>query len=255
MKSGSLWLIGWILIIGAVSLLNSKFESIKLLWTGGWDSTYQLLHVLLHEKRYVEPFYLIDEGRKSTGAELLAMKNIRAKIFELDETARTRLLPTRLFLVSEIRDDPEIKNAFYSLRKRNPIGTQFEWLASYCKHHGVSRLQIGLEKQGSASAVVAPLIGKKNAQRIDEGLAGPDEFVLFNYFDFPIIELTKEDIGRIADENGWAAIMEMTWFCHRPIKGKPCARCSPCKSLLKKGLARRIPLQRRLVRELLGWFC
>lgn len=49
-------------------------EPIKMLWTGGWDSTFQLLQLLFVQKRRVAPFYLIDEPRQSTGMELLAME-------------------------------------------------------------------------------------------------------------------------------------------------------------------------------------
>jgi len=40
--------------------------------------------------------------------------------------------------------------------------------------------------------------------------------------------------------------MEMTWFCHRPVRGKPCGLCAPCVYTIEEGLARRVPWSRRV---------
>ena len=57
---------------------NGHLEPIKILWTGGWDSTFQLLRLLFLDKQPVEPYYLIDEERPSTGIELLALRSSMA---------------------------------------------------------------------------------------------------------------------------------------------------------------------------------
>ena len=37
-----------------------KTEPIKLLWTGGFDSTFRILYILVVEKKHVQPYYIID---------------------------------------------------------------------------------------------------------------------------------------------------------------------------------------------------
>lgn len=49
-------------------------------------------------------------------------------------------------------------------------------------------------------------------------------------------------MGKIAEENGFGSIMEMTWFCFAPTWRKtPCGYCNPCKYTREEGLGRRVP--------------
>jgi hypothetical protein len=234
-----------------MSEVAPNLEPAKILWTGGWDSTFQLLHLLFSENRCVEPYYLLDEGRQSTGTELLAMKRIRKKIFEIDEPAAALLLPTKYFAVSAIPSNPAITQAYDIIRNDNFIGTQYDWLPRFCEHHGISRLQLCIHKDDKAAVVVEPLSSgtphDKRSCQIANKYVGTNEYILFKYFDFPILGLTKTDMASIASQRGWTPIMEMTCFCHRPIRGKPCGRCNPCKYTIEEGLAWRIPLHRRLI--------
>ena len=50
---------------------------LKILWTGGWDSTFQLLQLLIDQKVSVTPFYLIDEERRSTGVEIITLQALK----------------------------------------------------------------------------------------------------------------------------------------------------------------------------------
>ena len=47
-----------------------------LLWTGGWDSTFRLLSLLLREQREVQPYYILDSlhFRPAVPAEREAMR-------------------------------------------------------------------------------------------------------------------------------------------------------------------------------------
>ena len=51
---------------------------VQLFWTGGWDSTFQLLRLLLDQRAPVVPYYLLRDRRTSTTHELEAMERIRA---------------------------------------------------------------------------------------------------------------------------------------------------------------------------------
>jgi hypothetical protein len=41
--------------------------------------------------------------------------------------------------------------------------------------------------------------------------------------------------------------MDMTWFCHTPVRGRPCGICAPCVYTIEEGLARRVPVSRRVL--------
>lgn len=73
--------------------MKHAMETVHLLWTGGWDSTYRLLY-LLWEGKQVQPHYIIDTHRPSSGHELRAMEAIRASINKDIERLPGTLLPT-----------------------------------------------------------------------------------------------------------------------------------------------------------------
>ena len=41
-------------------LERATARAVKLLWTGGWDSTFRLLQLLLLYEKKVQPYYIID---------------------------------------------------------------------------------------------------------------------------------------------------------------------------------------------------
>ena len=78
-----------------MSEVLSDSQNVNLLWTGGWDSTFQLLQLLLIHRRRVTPLYLIDAERRSTGVELLTMKRIKDHLWNEYPHTRELLQPTR----------------------------------------------------------------------------------------------------------------------------------------------------------------
>ncbi len=54
--------------------------AVPLLWTGGWDSTFRLLHLVIVEGHAVQPYYMIDRLHYRPGVpeEQDAMRRIRA---------------------------------------------------------------------------------------------------------------------------------------------------------------------------------
>src|SRR5690606_35759328 len=116
---------------------NTDQVPAKILWTGGWDSTFQLLRLLFLEQRSVEPYYLIDEDRLSTGTELSTMKRIRERISEMNGSAAVLIQPTRYFSVSQIPIQPAITQAYRAITKESYIGSQYDWLARFCADQGI----------------------------------------------------------------------------------------------------------------------
>ena len=67
-----------------------------LLWTGGWDSTFRLLTLLLREQHEVQPYYILDSlhYRPAVPAEREAMRLIRQALLKRWPEAAVRLADT-----------------------------------------------------------------------------------------------------------------------------------------------------------------
>lgn len=230
-------------------------EAVTLLWTGGWDSTFRLLQLLLLDRSIVQPYYLIDANRASTGAEIKAMSDIKNRLFKEYPGTRDLLRPTEYAEVTDINPDTEITEAFRTVTKNSFMGSQYDWLARFCKQKGICDVELCIHRDDMAQAVLAPFFpeGQTGGRAIHSLTAGgvpEQEYALFRYFRFPMLGLSKLDMAAIAREQHWTALMNMTWFCHRPRRGKPCGRCNPCLYTQAEGLGRRIPLSRRAASEL-----
>src|SRR4029453_5344521 len=110
-----------------------------LLWTGGWDSPFRLLWLLLREQRAVQPYYIIDslKYRPPVPAEREAMRLIRQSLLQRYPDAAVRLADTIEARLSDIPVDPEIFRHYERCLANGFIGGQYEWLARYCRHHGI----------------------------------------------------------------------------------------------------------------------
>ena len=224
-----------------------------MFWTGGWDSTFLLLQFLFTTSEPIQPYYLVDENRKSLRWELLAMKKIRKKITHLNPVAVQRLLPLKLFTVSSIPINSEIDESYTNIRKNIELGTQYKWLANFCEYQNLFNVVMGIEKGnekaliGAAERIIAPLLtGSDSAEIVGKKFSQTDEYNIFKYYRFPLIHTTKQEMRRIVEDNKWQDIMDTTWFCHAPApNGKPCGTCAPCRLLRKEGFGHRIPTLRR----------
>ena len=75
-----------------------------------------------------------------------------------------------------------------------------------------------------------------------------DDYKIFKYFSFPLMQLTKLKMKNISNDLGWQEIMNMTWFCHYPTKSeRPCGICKPCIIALDESFGWRIPRDRRII--------
>lgn len=227
----------------------SDNDTVKLFWTGGWDSTFQLLQLLLIERRRVQPYYLIEPERPLTRMELLTMRRIKARLLEEYPHTRELLRPTQFFAVADIAPNAEVTAAFHSVVARRYIGTQYEWLARFCSEHGFTDMQMAIAPLRPLSADMVSQFSEDGREvfRINPQSCEADDCLLFKYYTFPIFDLNKVKTDALARERGWQEIMNMTWFCHRPRRGnKPCGKCHPCLEAIETGLARRVPLRSRV---------
>ena len=224
---------------------------VNLLWTGGWDSTFRLLQLLLLHRVPVVPHYLEDPTRASTQIELRTMARIGEHLREAYPHTRELLQPLRVAAVADVVEDAEIAAALREIRKRVFIGSQYAWLPAFCRQHAIVDMELGVHVDDKVQALLRSFVmafehpGGYRSIRVDPRHADSAEFKLFGCFSFPLFHIDKRGIGRQAEAEGWDAIMDMTWFCHTPVRGKPCGVCAPCVYTIEEGLARRVPASRR----------
>jgi hypothetical protein len=226
---------------------------VNLLWTGGWDSTFRLLQLLLLHRVPVIPYYLEDPTRASTQIELQTMRRISDHLHSAYPHTRELLRPMRVAAVADISEDTEIADALREIRKRTYLGSQYVWLPAFCKHNEIVDMELGVHVDDKVQALLRSLAVEFEhpcgfrSMRVDPRHADSPEFRLFRYFNFPLFHIDKVGIGRQAEAEGWNATMDMTWFCHTPVRGKPCGFCAPCVYTIAEGLAHRVPISRRVL--------
>ncbi len=218
----------------------------KLLWTGGWDSTFRLLQLVVEKGETILPVYIIDTERASTMTEIKTMDKIRDKIVELFPETAGRILPTVFFSIHDIAPAPEITDKFNNLKKQAHIGQQYEWLARYAKQHNINDLELSIHVDDHAYKFIRNFVEKDTTHQQDfyslaAGTPDTNPLSLFKVFRFPLLEWSKVKMKEQALKTGTFDIMNMTWFCHKPIDGQPCGLCNPCKYSIEEGMEFRFP--------------
>jgi hypothetical protein len=225
---------------------------VNLLWTGGWDSSFRLLQLLLVHRREVVPHYLLDPTRPSTRMELAAMARIRARLFQLHPHTRRLLAPLQTFDIADLAPDPAITDAFERIAAHTFLGSQYEWLARFGKQQGIDRLELSAGYRGGRiHGIVGPLVARTDengdcSYRIGREHRDTSEFAVFGGFSFPLLMLDKAETASIARGHGWLELLDLTCFCHRPRHGQPCGCCNPCLYAVDEGFGWRIPRASRI---------
>ena len=201
----------------------------------------------------MQPYYIIDPSRISTGAEIQRMGKLKNIIFKNHPHSKTLLLPTIYENVESIEPDEEIMEAYHFLKNHVPLGSQYYWLPSFCKQNGLRGFEISIEDGANDDIAWNNLRYLKNGFSDDPQKLSEKERkiylaskILFQYFKFPIINLSKKETFAIAQKNGWMALMKETWFCFQPLyvpfRGLvPCGNCVTCRFQQKSGFNWRIP--------------
>jgi 7-cyano-7-deazaguanine synthase in queuosine biosynthesis len=222
-----------------------------LLWSGGWDSTYRLLYLLIVRRDRVRPHYIVDENRRSVPYELRAMRDIKRAMVERFPYTRELIEPTIIRLRTDIEPDREIAGKYQKLLEIRRIGHQNEWMAAYAEGAGLTALEIGTNRADSSRVLkIECSQWDEETERyvLRERLPDPNmEF--FRRFSMPLLDMTKLDMLESARRHGFDAMMYQSWFCHRPTRrGKPCGGlCGPCQDAIAGGLGHRIGLPNRVM--------
>ncbi len=229
-------------------------EIVRLLWTGGWDSTFRLLQLIILQKRIVQPYYIIDSNRISTRMELWTMKEIKKKVILDFPYTKELFLPVMFKDLMDIYPIESISESYRKISQSASLGAQYEWLAFFAEEENLSGLELSIEHfNAGAFKVIIDFVDKEkdlqgiNHFRISSKFKDTDVFRVFRRFAFPLIQTTKTDMQRIAIEEGFDSYLMDTWFCHKPLKnGNPCGVCNPCIGAITGGMGRRLPVLSRL---------
>ena len=222
----------------------------KLLWTGGWDSTFRLLQLVLTEKQPVQPIYIINPDRESALAEIRAMKNIRRRLVARHPEVADRLRLSKSVGLLDFEPADKHQRSYQRILQNQYLGTQYVWLASYCEAMELNDVELSIHRDDKAHRILEPyvsIIGRHGGYRVDEKHWKTDEYNLFRFFRFPVFDYTKTWMREIAAAQGFDDLMKLTWFCHTPSRGqRACGICNPCIYTMQEGLGDRIPLWGRL---------
>ncbi|NWO07467.1 MAG: hypothetical protein HLX50_17785 [Alteromonadaceae bacterium] len=212
----------------------------KLLWTGGWDSTFRLLQ-LAHSGNIIQPHYIRDTKRDSLKKELKTMDEIRTKVNKSFPESFVREI--EVINQTDIIEYPEFSLAYKNLLSKGWLGSQYVHIASYCKQKQVKGMELSIERARDKSRVRFTNIPclenteiDSDGNRVISKRSDEDLLCLYGQFSFPILSLTKLDMLEESKKLGFADLLNITWFCHQPLFGKPCGSCNPCMSTLEEGL-------------------
>ncbi len=229
---------------------------VNLLWTGGWDSTFRLLDLVVRQGRRVTPHYIVNPDRPGTLHELHAMRSIRTRVRQNFPDCAGLIEPTLVTLLDSIAEDAELTQKFERLKSRAYLGSQYDWLARHIRQQGIRELELCIHADDRAEVFM-----RGQVEHVVEAEGGDywrirreaeaDDIGLFANFRFPILNLTKTEMRRRAHATGLDGLMSLTWFCHTPIDGRPCGVCNPCRYTIDEGLADRLP-GRALLRHRFG---
>ena len=218
-----------------------------MLWTGGWDSTFRLLQLILVEKKTVKPYYLIDLDRKSFPNEIRAMKEIKKRLFEKFPKSKKRLLPTYMIETSHVKENPNITKHYQIINKKYNYGIQYEWLARFAAELNLDNLEMAYEKNKQDSMGYDQLKPLALPPEEIPSLPDPSVYEVFKFYKFPIFKMYKREMLVIAKEENFLDLMELIWSCHRPRRsGKPCGTCTPCINTIEDGLGQKFPLSSKI---------
>ena len=224
----------------------------QLLWTGGWDSTFRLLDLLLVKNRPVQPYYFIDTQRRSFGTEIQAMNSIKRRLAKTAPDRLRLLRPTIFRDVADIPADEEISESYRRFCARVHVGIQYEWGARFARAEGLSGLELALIGGGHMAGIFEPYLHREQHGDdlicgIDPQHRGTDLYRLFGDYRFPLISITKTEMLEKARRDGFEDLMLSTVFCHSPrADGRPCGLCIPCGIAVDNGLGWRLPRGSRI---------
>lgn len=214
-------------------------DPIHLFWTGGMDSTFRLLELVLRKRRRVRPHYVIDAPRRSTGVELLRRDRIQALVRDRAPEAGELILPTAYHGLADIKPNAAISEHYNIVSRKLGMGHQHEWLAWLAAELGLDYMEICNHRNDPAVTAIAPFVVEardadgSSYHCVDKACGNPAVFELFKFFRFPLFSFDKRELLARAKEWDFLELLGHAWTCHQPLgvnpeRAKPCGKCNTC---------------------------
>jgi hypothetical protein len=124
-------------------------RTINVLWTGGLDSSCRIAELSQYDI-IVQPYYMLDKGRKSIKQELKAIKSI-SRIIRNNPKTRCELKDPIITDINNVKKNSVITNAWKYIHDKYSLGIQYDWLARFAEQYNI-QLEIGLEKNPRGKA-------------------------------------------------------------------------------------------------------
>lgn len=240
-------------------------NTVTVLWTGGWDSTYRMVELSFRDVT-VQPIYIVDPHRISTQNELCAMQKI-LELLRSKEKTKAAFLPIIQIKLEDIPENKEITEAFLVFQKEADMGSQHDWLARLALKYPM--MELCIEKALGDHAPIRQSI-MRHGSLIDTGdgfiinkeVSSKELNLVLGNLKLPIFEKTELDMLENIKNWQYEDVMSNIWFCHQPIKGKPCGMCNPCTTKMTSNMAFLLPpkaqkrnIMHRKITKLLGKKC
>ena len=204
-------------------------------WTGGYDSTYRICELLIAHKRKVQPIYLsynLDSKydtdfwvRNNRLQEKKSMKKIKEQIFQKFPHTK-KLLHETISIAKNFKDKDYVE-------KVHQLNL---WPYKRKIHQYVHLGKISFQLKRYVDTGVLGIHNTPFINFITKYLRNDDVNKVLNvskthplhYLKFPLFGKSKKKLCDFAKKYKFNDILQLTWSCWFPKKGKHCGRCPMC---------------------------
>lgn len=201
-------------------------------YSGGFDTTSYLLECLLVKKIKVQPIVVkvqhIDGKsmrRLSEYQESISRENFYSK-FKIKHPELADNLLDEIAYVNETVLDQETLEYGEEAYKKGIFSRRINQLLYFhqvCKDKGYKSVVVGYTKDDN-------LDSKDFDENFDLKEIHAPEMAWAKFLKMPLINTTKQEILKKAEENNYESFLYETWSCWEPLPGNvPCGECSLCK--------------------------
>jgi len=211
---------------------------ISIFWTGGWDSTFRVLYQVIIKKETIQPYYIKGLGRASQSLEISTMESIKRALYNQFPDTKGLIKDTEFIRSDNIPVTKSIKNSFMVIQKKYNLGNQYYFMAEFAKKSAISNIEVCIQGE----LTISKYISEEDPIHIDPQYTETDFYNIFGSFAFPILNMSKLEMKRIATKHNFIDLLNKSWFCHYPINANPCGVCLPCMIVMEEKLYSRMPL-------------
>lgn len=207
--------------------IEDEHNIVKILWTGGWDSTFRMIQLAANGAT-VQPYYIIDTARQSSLIEIRQIHRIKEDLSI--KYPDCLIKDVKLIELGTIQIGDKFKLAHERLKKHSFMGSQYVWIAALAEQ--VKGLELSIHKDDKAEYFARKLISNEEDNK-------SDVYIIFGNLKYPILDYTKIEMEEEAKKLGDLDILYKSWFCFRPINNTPCGICNPCIYSIEEGMGKR----------------